>query len=101
MDQLRRDPITGRWVIVSSDKPYAPGDFEISPEPKEKGICPFCYGHEAMTPPEIQAHREGSTPANAPGWSTRVVANKYPALIVEGAIDSRGDGMFDLFTDVG
>lgn len=101
MDQLRRDPVTGRWVIVFIDKPYAPGDFEIERFPDKKNSCPFCYGHEEMTPPEIQAHREGATQANAPGWATRVVPNKYPALRIEGNIDRRGLGMFDLSNGIG
>jgi len=101
MDQLRRDPIVGRWVIVFMDKPYAPGDFDIEHFPDKKGPCPFCYGHEGMTPPEIQAHREGGTKANAPGWSTRVVPNKFPALRIEGDLNRQGVGMFDLSNGVG
>lgn len=101
MDQLRRDPVAGRWVIVFTDKPYAPSDFEIEPSPQKKGPCPFCYGHENMTPPEIQAHREGVTRANSPGWSTRVVPNKFPALRIEGNLDRQGVGMFDMSNGVG
>ena len=101
MDQLRRDPIAGRWVIVFTDKPRAPGDFEIEPEQEKKGTCPFCYGHETMTPPEIQAHREGATKANSPGWSTRVVPNKFPALKIEGDLNRQGLGIFDMSNGVG
>jgi len=101
MDQLRRDPITGRWVIVFMDEPYKPTDFDVEHLPHKKGSCPFCYGHEGMTPPEIQAHREGSTVANAPGWSTRIVPNKFPALRIEGEIDRRGLGMFDMSNGIG
>jgi len=101
MGQLRRDPVVGRWVIVFTDKPRAPKDFEIEPPRQGKGPCPFCYGHENMTPPEIQAHREGTVQANSPGWSTRVVANKFPALKIEGNLDRQGLGMFDMSNGVG
>ena len=101
MDQIRRDPIVGRWVIVFVDNPKAPSDFDLEPEQEKKGPCPFCYGHENMTPPEIQAHREGATQPNSPGWSTRVVPNKFPALRIEGELQRQGMGMFDMSSGVG
>jgi UDPglucose--hexose-1-phosphate uridylyltransferase len=34
-----------------------------------------------MTPPEVQAFgRSGGTPADSPGWTVRVVPNKFPAI---------------------
>jgi UDPglucose--hexose-1-phosphate uridylyltransferase len=39
--------------------------------------CPFCAGHEAMTPPEVAAVREGSE-KDEPGWDVRVVPNLFP-----------------------
>ncbi len=101
MDQLRRDPVTGRWVIVFTDKPRGPKTFKAGPDKKSKRACPFCYGHEGMTPPEIQAHREGQTQPNSPGWSTRVVPNKFPALQVEAEMSRKGVGMFDVYGGVG
>ena len=44
--------------------------------------CPFCEGHEAMTPPEVAAVREGSGP-DTPGWQVRVVPNLFPAFSVD------------------
>ena len=38
-----------------------------------------------MTPPEIMAYRKGG-PANGPGWWTRVIPNKFPALNPEGSL---------------
>lgn len=101
MDQLRKDPIIGRWVIVLTDNSAAADNFENEPEEKKEGACPFCYGHEQMTPPEIQAHREGGSRPNAPGWSTRVVPNKFPALRIEGNLDRRGIGIFDMSNGIG
>jgi UDPglucose--hexose-1-phosphate uridylyltransferase len=101
MDQLRRDPITGRWVIVFTDSPRAPKDFQMESDHEKKGPCPFCYGHETMTPPEIQANREVTSAPNSPGWSTRVVPNKYPALKIEGELNRQGIGMFDMSNGIG
>ena len=57
MNELRRDPITGRWIIVWLDKKIGVSDFQVEPHTKNKDNCAFCPGHEAMTPPEIVAHR--------------------------------------------
>lgn len=43
-------------------------------------ICPFCFGNEAMTPPETDADRPGEDKPDSPGWLTRTVPNKFPAL---------------------
>lgn len=102
MPELRRDPITGRWVIVNVEAPLAPSDFHFEEHSwKGKDSCPFCYGHENLTPPEIEAMRlDGSAP-NTPGWRTRVVPNKYPALRIEGNLDKRGLRIYDMSNGVG
>jgi UDPglucose--hexose-1-phosphate uridylyltransferase len=101
MAELRRDPITGRWVIVDTDHPNKPEDFEHEQYIPKGGACPFCYGNESMTPPEIDVFRFPNTAANTPGWQVRVVANKYPALQIEGDIDRRGVGLYDMSNGVG
>ena len=102
MPELRRDPITGRWVIVNKEAPFTPKDFEVvHDEFKGEENCPFCYGHEHMTPPEIEAIRpEGGAP-NSPGWKVRVVPNKFPALKIEGELDKRGEGVYDKSRGIG
>lgn len=102
MAELRRDPIVGRWVIVDNDHPNRPEDFEYEPHAWQGGgTCPFCYGNESMTPPEIECIRDHSTPANSPGWKVRVVANKFPALKIEGDLDKRGVGIYDMSNGIG
>src|SRR4051812_18734654 len=101
MSELRKDPILGRWVIISTERAKRPTDFR-SPKPVAKGtMCPFCPGNEDKTPPEILAYREGDGGANTPGWRTRVVPNRFPALAIEGKLERRGDGMFDRMNGVG
>ena len=102
MSELRKDPITGRWVIISTQRGKRPSDFvRESVEIKGQGICPFCPGNEGMTPPEILAYRRKGTGRDTPGWTVRVVPNKFPALRIEGGLDREGDGLFDHMNGVG
>ena len=96
MPELRKDPILGRWVIISTNRGKRPSDF-IMPQEKRRigGFCPFDSGNEYTTPPEILAYRDNGTAANKPGWKLRVVPNKFPALQIEGTLDRIGEGMFD------
>ena len=102
MSQLRRDPITGRWIIVNYEKGALAGDFSCEKVIKNDNTkkCPFCQGNEHMTPPEIVAHRKTGKP-DSPGWTVRVVPNKYPALGSEGALKKIGIGIFDRMNGVG
>ena len=102
MPQLRKDPITGRWVIISTDRQKRPNDFRVeraSVIGREQ--CPFCPGHESLTPPEVLSYRQNGGAPNTPGWDVRVVPNKFPALQVEGTLDREGDGMFDRMNGIG
>lgn len=102
MPELRKDPITGRWVIISTDRAKRPSDFvRESVQIKGLGICPFCPGNEGKTPPEILAYGRNGSGRNTPGWSLRVVANKFPALGIEGGLDREGEGLFDRMNGVG
>ncbi len=101
MGELRRDPVVGRWVIVDTDHPKKPQDFKYEQYIPGGGLCPFCYGNEFMTPPEISCFRDPSTVANTPGWQVRVVANKFPALQIEGELERRGLGIYDMSNGIG
>lgn len=101
MSTLRRDPITGRWVINldrTKDKSSSLTDLE---KLTQKGICPFCEGNEKYTPPEIFAIRNDGTQKDKPGWQVRVVSNVSPALRIEGELDRRAELMYDLMNGVG
>ncbi len=90
MADLRKDPVTGRWVIISTERQKRPTDFHIETVTTSRDeLCPFCQGHEDKTPPEILSYRDGG------GWDVRVVPNKFPALRVEGDLDREGEGLFD------
>ena len=101
MPELRRDPIIGRWVIVSSERGKKPSDYGKEPEEEIGRVCPFCKGNEHLTPSEILAYREPGTMKNKPGWWVRVVPNKFPALGIEGGIERIGEGMYDKMNGFG
>ena len=102
MPELRKDPIVGRWVIIARERAKRPHDFKSEVLPAEPAvICPFCEGQEDKTPPEILAYRDFGSRANGPGWRVRVVPNRFPALKIEGSLNKRGDGIYDLMDGVG
>ena len=101
MPELRKDPLTGRWVIIANDRAKRPSDFIREPvRPSAAGICPFDYGNEMKTPPEVLAYRN-SGGRDEPGWRVRVVPNKFPVLGIEGELFRQGDGMYDKMNGIG
>jgi UDPglucose--hexose-1-phosphate uridylyltransferase len=78
MPELRVDPITARRVFVAEERAGRPFDYApalAAVGPTEAGQCPFCAGHEALTP------NASATVFDAEGrWQIRVVPNKYPAV---------------------
>jgi UDPglucose--hexose-1-phosphate uridylyltransferase len=102
MPELRKDPIVGRWVIIAHERAKRPHDFKAdSHESESTGVCPFCAGHEEKTPPEILAYRDFGSRPNGAGWRVRVVPNRFPALKIEGLLNKRGDGIYDMMSGVG
>jgi UDPglucose--hexose-1-phosphate uridylyltransferase len=81
--ELRQDRTTGRWVIVAPHRHERPGaraastqGAPVAARPRFDPACPFCPGNEAQLPGILA---QASTQV-APGWTVRVVPNKYPAL---------------------
>jgi len=101
MPDLRKDPIVGRWVIVAKGRAKRPHDFASQPTLHPGRFCPFCEGNEHATPGEILAYRNPGSTANDKGWRVRVVPNKFPALEIEGDLQKRGDGIYDMMRGVG
>ena len=102
MPELRRDPIVGRWVIISTERGGRPQDLQpSSSQPMPIALCPFCPGQERLTPKEILAYRPRTAEANSPDWAIRVVPNKFPALQVEGDMGREGIGIYDRMNGIG
>jgi len=101
MPELRKDPIVGRWVIIAHERAKRPRDFRSEAPPVEPSVCPFCEGQEDKTPPEILAYRNFGSRPNGPDWRIRVVPNRFPALKIEGSLNKRGDGIYDMMEGIG
>ncbi|MHB1911149.1 MAG: galactose-1-phosphate uridylyltransferase, partial [Acidimicrobiales bacterium] len=70
MSQLRLDPLTGRWVVVSTQRADRPSAFLSRSLPVESGParpCPFCAGNEEATPPALETYGPSGQ------WRVRVV----------------------------
>ncbi|MFA5162577.1 MAG: DUF4931 domain-containing protein [Elusimicrobiales bacterium] len=94
--ELRRDPIIGRWVIIASGRRLRPSDFKPEAAASDDvSKCPFCPGREADTPAETFACGPARRKPGQPGWTLRVVGNKFPALDPAGRIHRHGVGMYD------
>ncbi|MDY3556742.1 hypothetical protein R5W24_005912 [Gemmata sp. JC717] len=82
--QLRRDPVTGRWVLIAPQRAQRPinlpGHAPTHRTNGERHPCPFCPGQEADTPNEVYAVRDAGTAPDGPGWHLRIVPNMYPAV---------------------
>ncbi len=87
--ELRRNPVSGTVVINATGREKSleklrrvnPRDWANFNQKIVSGEgCPFCVGHENMTPPEVKSYRAEGTTINSPGWTVRVVPNLGPAL---------------------
>jgi UDPglucose--hexose-1-phosphate uridylyltransferase len=75
VSELRRDPLSGRFVAIAPGRATSPGaSRHLNPPPDQAELaeCPFCAGREDRTPPELL--RLGDP------WQVRVVPNLYPAV---------------------
>jgi UDPglucose--hexose-1-phosphate uridylyltransferase len=82
MNQLRLDPLTGRWVVVSTNRadPHMAFSLVATTQADPSRACPFCPGNEESAPAALETYGpEGR-------WLVRVVPSLYPAF--------KGDGPF-------
>ncbi|HHV53556.1 MAG TPA: galactose-1-phosphate uridylyltransferase [Synergistaceae bacterium] len=92
---LRRNITTGRWVIYAPSRGHRPHDFAKEDKkkralPSRDQNCPFCPGNEkALLSVLYQMPSD-----DPPGWKTRVVPNKFPALTVDGNPERKSDGIY-------
>ncbi|HEV7524159.1 MAG TPA: hypothetical protein VGP92_04300 [Acidimicrobiia bacterium] len=80
MQELLVDELTGDRVILAPARALRPDTFRVNAEPLPARVatCPFCAGNEHETPPEVA--RLGAGAGDTPGWTLRVVPNKYPIV---------------------
>jgi UDPglucose--hexose-1-phosphate uridylyltransferase len=77
MNQLRLDPMSGRWVVVSTVRSDRPAAFVARTSTVQEDTtrpCPFCPGNEEASPPALETYGPSGS------WLVRVVPNLYPAF---------------------
>jgi UDPglucose--hexose-1-phosphate uridylyltransferase len=92
---IRLDKTTNRWVIFSTYRGKRPHDFKKERKrsgelPEFDRTCPFCPGNEHMLEKiilEVKGERDRT-------WQTRVVTNKFPALLPQGGTERRKEGIY-------
>ncbi len=89
MEELRKDPTRGRWVLIRPKGGLGAGD-----------ECLYCPGSEHATT-EIAAYRKDGESPNSPRWSVRVVPASDPYFRIEWELIREGVGMFDMITPRG
>jgi UDPglucose--hexose-1-phosphate uridylyltransferase len=77
MNELRKDYLLDRWVIIAKDRAKRPTDFVRQKTEEKPSVCYFCPGNESMTPPEIDRIEEDGK------WVIRCFPNKFPAVTKE------------------
>lgn len=85
---FRRDPITGRWTIMSPGRPLVEQKAPAA-RADARDFCPFCPGNESNTPPEVFV-----LPASGE-WNVRVVPNRFPVLDPSLRPDPSTQGIYD------
>lgn len=100
MQQLRKDPIIGRWVIMATGRARRPGTFIASDksnlDAKALKTCQFCDGHEKETPQEIFAIRPKGSKPNTPGWQVRVISDKSPVFQPDVKLNPKMHGLYEV-----
>lgn len=86
MAELRRDPLSGSWVVVGYGASKSGGT----------GLCPFCPGNESQTPQAIREYRNDSGE-----WLVRCFPATNPIFMIEVAEDKKGEGLYDKMGNVG
>ena len=89
-NELRKDYLLTRWVVIATERARRPTDFaKPKPEPTKTSTCPLCPGNEHMTPPttlvyleENGAIRKTSEQGDTrlKDWVIRSIPNMYPAF---------------------
>lgn len=101
MSDLRRDPLLRRWVMIA---PERRGDLSLGPARPSRAadeVCPFCPGNEHLNPQELYVIRGERSATNPQGWLVRVTPDHKPLFRVEGPLQRKGIGPFDLMTGIG
>ncbi len=96
MSEIRKDPISHTWVIISTERAKRPSDYKkIATESENNQSpenCPLCQ--EAATPPPPGDSWAGLSKESNGQWLTRVLPNKFPALKPDTSLSQKEENGF-------
>ena len=101
MPDLRKDPILGRWVIVAKNRAKRPHDF-----PPSRRCIPAASARSAKETNTPRPARSSpiAIPARTPTAKAGECAScrtSFPRLEIEGDLQKRGEGIYDMMRGVG
>ncbi len=77
MNELRKDYILNRWVIIAEDRKKRPREFKKEESKKISKTCYFCPGNEKLTP------KETGRLEYKDGWKVRWFPNMFPFVTLD------------------
>lgn len=91
LNELRKDYLLSRWVVIATHRKQRPTDFKKEPATRrvDKSQCPFCPGNERKTPPAVLVYLKGeegimserdTDGVRHKNWLIRCVPNLFPAF---------------------
>ncbi len=86
MAELRRDPISGSWVVVGLTWVKS----------SEVDVCPFCPGNERLSGKSIREITDASG-----AWLVRCFPAANPIFMIEAAANKKAEGMYDRMGNIG
>ncbi len=92
MNQLRREPLLGRWVAVL-ERSLKPDEYVFSSE-VSSGTCHICQGSGANEEVEVVYDSGGN-------WIAKVIRDSISVFAPYGDLGRKGKGMYDLMNSYG
>lgn len=98
MSELRKEPVSRRWVLIAPERQKKNGGKEES-SISDSDKCPFCKGNEDMTPDEIERWKLLNESHSE--WDIRVIPDKHALFGCENTIGRKGLGIYDVMNPLG
>lgn len=76
MNEIRKDSLIERYVIIASERMKRPESYSKTVKKPTEKVCFFCPSNEHMTPPEIDRISAGDE------WIVRCFPNKFPVTYI-------------------
>ena len=99
VSELRRDLVSGTWVVIATGRAKRPETFKKERREKTKESprkCPFC---NLASPEEINDTLIYKKSNN--DWSLRVIPNKFPAFVHSDDLNKREEGPYNVMDGIG